>query len=543
MLGDRSDVQARSTWAVLDALPMAACVADTNHRVVHANTAWDALNIPLSVGGPLATGLAEATRIGHASCLLSDRGTILRLEVSRVEDSHLLVLVRPGADSTPSETGSVPIGGSALPEAVETGVDPVACVNAAGMISYANAAFVELMHLDTARRTEHSVREFIADSHQVIWDQALNRVGWAGTVRCLVVLRSDSRENGPVDLQLLSQRDGTCLVLAHHSSTATRPHPARATAALESQLREIVDRTAGVILRHDAAGVVLEANPAAAQALGYEAADLVGQSLMGLASPEDREDVRAYSTGVGEGECRRTLRFMACDGDERRWVCEGAPEIPGDSSASDAGTVTIQMHALDITPRVRMEAALRVAEERCHRSLDRASDSVWMFDTDGLCLYVNEGAAKLLQRERGEVVGLPFTDFVPGSEVNRAGRLLRSGLQSGGAAFLTRVQRADGEIVWLELNAVDLGDGTYQAIGRDMTAWLEAQESIRASEERYRGIVETAAEGILVLDAEGSCTFANRQMATMLGRRADELLGSAAGTFVHPGDSVSLLGL
>ena len=90
---------------------------------------------------------------------------------------------------------------------------------------------------------------------------------------------------------------------------------------------------------------------------------------------------------------------------------------------------------------------------------------------------------------------------------------------------------------------MDLGDGTYQAIGRDMTAWLEAQESIRASEERYRGIVETAAEGILVLDAEGSCTFANRQMATMLGRRADELLGSAAGTFVHPGDSVSLLGL
>ena len=85
LLGDRSDVQARSTWAVLDALPMAACVADTNHRVVHANTAWDALNIPLSVGGPLATGLAEATRIGHASCLLSDRDIVsLFLEVRRL---------------------------------------------------------------------------------------------------------------------------------------------------------------------------------------------------------------------------------------------------------------------------------------------------------------------------------------------------------------------------------------------------------------------------------------------------------------------------
>lgn len=53
----------------------------------------------------------------------------------------------------------------------------------------------------------------------------------------------------------------------------------------------------------------------------------------------------------------------------------------------------------------------------------------------------------------------------------------------------------------------------------------KAAHRIRESEERYRRIVETAAEGVVTLDPEGRTTFANPKMAKMLGYSVEELIG------------------
>ncbi|HEY2807042.1 MAG TPA: response regulator [Gemmatimonadales bacterium] len=55
-----------------------------------------------------------------------------------------------------------------------------------------------------------------------------------------------------------------------------------------------------------------------------------------------------------------------------------------------------------------------------------------------------------------------------------------------------------------------------------------ALEAVRVSEERYRSIVETAREGVCTVGVDGRITYANEQMARILGRTtADELLGEA----------------
>ena len=83
----------------------------------------------------------------------------------------------------------------------------------------------------------------------------------------------------------------------------------------------------------------------------------------------------------------------------------------------------------------------------------------------------------------------------------------------------------------------------------------EAQNALRASEERYRRIVETAAEGILVTGADLTITYYNQRLAEMLGYGVVDLLGrsvrgllmSEDGAFVEEelarqtlGESVSL---
>jgi PAS domain S-box-containing protein len=57
------------------------------------------------------------------------------------------------------------------------------------------------------------------------------------------------------------------------------------------------------------------------------------------------------------------------------------------------------------------------------------------------------------------------------------------------------------------------------------TAHREMEAALRESEEKYRRIVETAQEGIVIGSREGKLLFANQKMADMLGYTRDELVG------------------
>ena len=65
----------------------------------------------------------------------------------------------------------------------------------------------------------------------------------------------------------------------------------------------------------------------------------------------------------------------------------------------------------------------------------------------------------------------------------------------------------------------------------------KAQEAVRESEARWRLIVETANEGISVVDAGAVITFVNRRFADMLGWSADELMGKSLFDIVREADA------
>lgn len=60
---------------------------------------------------------------------------------------------------------------------------------------------------------------------------------------------------------------------------------------------------------------------------------------------------------------------------------------------------------------------------------------------------------------------------------------------------------------------------------RTRAAREQAEEALRTSEAKYRTIVETAGEGIIIAQPDGLYTFVNQQMADMLGYPVSELIG------------------
>jgi PAS domain S-box-containing protein len=99
----------------------------------------------------------------------------------------------------------------------------------------------------------------------------------------------------------------------------------------------------------------------------------------------------------------------------------------------------------------------------------------------------------------------------------------------------------DGKQRWLETRARILRNeqgAALRAVGvtSDISARKRDEEALRLSEERFRRIVETASEGIWVLDLEGQTQYANAQMAGMLGCAVDDLARRRLHDFIFEED-------
>jgi len=84
-----------------------------------------------------------------------------------------------------------------------------------------------------------------------------------------------------------------------------------------------------------------------------------------------------------------------------------------------------------------------------------------------------------------------------------------------------RVVHGKAEVIFDENNTPIRLKGTVQ----DITERKKAEEKLRESEEKYRNIVETANEGIGIIDNEFKITYANKRMANMLGYTPEDGIG------------------
>jgi len=96
----------------------------------------------------------------------------------------------------------------------------------------------------------------------------------------------------------------------------------------------------------------------------------------------------------------------------------------------------------------------------------------------------------------------------------------------------------NGGLFWVDTTITPIigADGKpekYIGVRFDVTESKLAKAALLASEENYRRIVETAQEGIWVLDVNGVAVYVNRRMAEMLGYEINEMLESSLFEFMH----------
>lgn len=156
--------------------------------------------------------------------------------------------------------------------------------------------------------------------------------------------------------------------------------------------------------------------------------------------------------------------------------------------------VAVFLHS--ITDRKRIENALWESENRYRALFNQSKDYVTLISLDGRYLLVNPHFAEALGYTVEEIVGTPVTAYMPPQEAEESVERRKQLLAGEDIPHYVRVfKRRDGSEFLGEIDLTMVRDsaGTalcIQSIIRDVTSWVETENAMRESEERYRIISE-----------------------------------------------------
>lgn len=336
-----------------------------------------------------------------------------------------------------------------------------------------------------------------------------------------------------------------------------------AARASERRFAEFIEFLPEATLAVSAAGEVTAWNRAMEELTGVRAEEMLGKGNHEHALPfyGERRPTLVDVALHGQEPDPERYRMVRREGDTI--VAEattlradrGLGVLWGKATAlrDELGNVTGAIETIrDVTERRRAEEALRESERRLADTISFLPDATLVINAAGEVVAWNRALEEMTGVPAGEMVGkgnyehaLPFygdrrpllADLVLDPSIctdDRYPQMRREG--DALVAEITAARpRGRDTVIWAKATALRDQEGNVvgaiEAI-RDITDRRRAEEALRASEEQYRRIVETANEGILATDCDGVIRFANPRMAEIVGATLDEVVGRNAADFM-----------
>ncbi|MDO8988644.1 MAG: diguanylate cyclase [Sideroxyarcus sp.] len=190
-----------------------------------------------------------------------------------------------------------------------------------------------------------------------------------------------------------------------------------------------------------------------------------------------------------------------------------------------AATLRVINEQKEFIARRESEKRLREAESKYKMLFEAANDGIELLDAAGF-VDCNEKAASMYGLEKASVIGRSHADFAP--ELQHDGRLsvdvaaekMQAAMNGESQHYEWLARRADGTLfdVDIGLNRMEFGGAIYVlAIVRDITGRKRVEEALRASESRFRLLVENAPMCIHEIDMDGRISSMNKAGLDMMG--------------------------
>lgn len=380
--------------------------------------------------------------------------------------------------------------------------------------------WVDWIHPDDREAT----RQFFADNWtRDVYENESRIVRSDGEVRWLSL--KAFRQTDP---------DGTPTVVGYHQDITERKRLEHRLQAQRDLNRRYLDTAEAIIVSLDTAGRIALINRKGANQLGYEPAELIGQSWFErcLPQPEGINVIYPVFRKVLEGEAVSVEYFeneVVTRSGERRLIAWHNSAF-FDEAGVLAGTLST---GHDVTDRRQAAESTALAS----MIVNTVREVVWVVSPDWRQVHFispsyeavwGRSAARLKIDGRDWLAAVDaayqpaLLDVIAATDTNTC----RNGLLFPDFP----IARPDGSERWIAARAYPVRDEAgallrYVGVAEDVTDQKRMAQAVAESERKYRGLVETAQELVWKVDREGRATYLNPAWEKALGYRIDEMIG------------------
>jgi PAS domain S-box-containing protein len=294
----------------------------------------------------------------------------------------------------------------------------------------------------------------------------------------------------------------------------------------EERFRTLHEASFGGIGIHDK-GIIFEANQGLVTMTGYELSELIGMDGLKLIAPEWRDQV--MKNIISDYEKLYEAIGLRKDGSSYPL------EIHGKVILYRGKKVRVTEFR-DITERKRTEESLSESREELAEIFSMSLDMICIADINtATFLKVNPAFTRILGYPEQEFLKRPFLDFIHPDDVESTIAVINKKLQKGEKAvdFTNRYRCKDGTYRWLGWMSHPIPKrGITFAVAHDVTERKRAEDALRESEKKYRMVLETNPDPMIVYDMEGKVIYLNPAFTSVFGWSLEEKIGKKLDDFV-----------
>lgn len=170
-------------------------------------------------------------------------------------------------------------------------------------------------------------------------------------------------------------------------------------------------------------------------------------------------------------------------------------------------------------------------------ALEQSPATIIVTDSEGRIVYANPKFVETTGYKVEEVVGrnprLLKSGHTSPDEYKDLWKSINAGREWRGEFHN---KRKDGTLYWERASISPVFDAegriaNFMAVKENITEFKEADESRKRTEERFRAVVTTLADGVLLVDTSGAIALANAAAARILGHTVEQMLGRRLSDF------------